>query len=152
MYKKILIPLDGSKQAEDILPIIDLMGSSIKPEVILVYIVSAPSPIIDLYGLGVVDYRYDKLDQYLLEANEYLESVCKKLQSENLKVKILVEIGDVTEVICQLVQNDKVDLVALSEKEKKGISKLFDKSLSSCLKGKIRCPFLIFQQGELIID
>ena len=152
MYKRILIPLDGSKQAEAILAIISLLSSSIKPEVILVYIVSEPSPFIDRYGLGVVDYRYNKLDQYLLEANEYLESIRNNLQAENLEVKIIVEIGDETEVICQLIQDEKVDLIAISEIEQKGISKLFNKKLSSCLKRKISCPFLIFQQGELIIN
>ena len=152
MYKKILIPLNGSKQAEKILPIIALMSGSIQPEIILVFIVSTPSPKTDPYGLGIVDYQYDKLDQYLIEEKEYLESVQEKLHAENSKVNTITEIGDTTEIICRIVHDEKVDLVAFSEHETQGISKIFYKSLSSCLKGKLSCPFLIFRQGQLSHD
>ena len=152
MFKKILIPLNSSKHAETILPIISMMSGPIQPEIIMVFVVSIPSPKTDPYGLGIVDYQYDKLDQYLIEAKEYLESVREKLLAQNLRVNTITEIGDAAEIICRIVHDEEVDLVAFSEHEKLGISKLFYKSLSSCLQGKLSCDLLIFRRGDSSYD
>ena len=43
MYKKILVPLDGSKRAEAILPHVEEMAHRFEAEVILLQVVEPPS-------------------------------------------------------------------------------------------------------------
>lgn len=88
MYKKILVPLDGSRRAEMIRPHVRELASRFQATVILMKVIE-----IKLTGLGreeLAGFRKADLDRFIKERKSYLAGVAAKLQSSGIDCKTFV--------------------------------------------------------------
>ena len=116
LYKRILVPLDGSQRAEFVLPIITQITRVHKPQIHLAHVVQTPEmarqmPLvkedIDLSDLVVA--------RNLEEARHYLEQVESRLESQGIIVKTHLITSDHTAAaLHQIVEQEHIDLVTLS--------------------------------------
>ncbi len=116
LYQHILVPLDGSKRAEHVLPIVIQLARVQKPIIHLVHVVQPPEmarqmpPIqedIDLANHIVMRNRE--------EASQYLEQVKSRLFLQDIDVQTYLITSDhAAESLHCVVEQKKIDLVILS--------------------------------------
>ena len=121
MFKNILVCLDGSRFAEQILPYAIEMARRFGGRLILLEVTKAPSAIVES-SLGL--YRATKVEDILrneAEAGEYLESVAEKLLKKNLDVKYVTQSGKPGEVIVDYAQKNRIGLIVLTTHGRTGL-------------------------------
>ena len=115
MFKKILVPLDGSKLAEKILPRVEKMVRYCQAEVHLIRV--------------VVSYRIDpkeekeERERLLQEAWDYLEKIVSRFRKKRLRAHAVVIYGKDAVQICDFARKNKFDLIAMATHGRSGISR-----------------------------
>jgi len=109
MYRRILVPLDGSELAETAIPHADLLASATGAELELIRItllrfVQAPD------GRGYVVQE----DGDRQEAEAYLQGWAGRLAARGIKVGFRVSGGNVAEEIVEHASRIKADLIVMS--------------------------------------
>jgi nucleotide-binding universal stress UspA family protein len=139
MYKKILVPLDGSEFAEKVLPHVIVLAGCTGAEVVLirvaVYAYEVASPAADMAGFMPVlvpEVREDVRN----EVTDYLNKVSADLRSRGLQVSTVVKDGNAGEVIIGLAHAEGVDLIAMSTHGRTGLGRaLFGSVAEQVLRG-----------------
>jgi len=122
-FKRILVPLDGSQLGEAAVPYVEELASIAGAEVILLQIVRLQ------YDLALVDAHASDLDKISSEyashasgaAQEYLNSIKKRLTRKGIAVQTVVETGSPAEKVVACAREKNVDLIALSTHGHPGI-------------------------------
>ena len=115
MFKKILVPLDGSKLAEKILPRVEKMVRYCQAEVHLIRV--------------VVSYRIDpkeekeERERLLQEAWDYLEKIVSRLRKKRVRAYAVVVYGKDAVQVCAFARKNKFDLIAMATHGRSGISR-----------------------------
>src|SRR5512138_3815852 len=126
MSKKILIPLDGSKTAERILPLVGTLTSEPVNELALLHVIEYPRELYPVYK----DYLPTDPDhmktiheekQAVLRAWQvYLAGVAARLAMHGYKVSAEIREGPVVQMISHTAQCLSVDFIALSTRGSSG--------------------------------
>lgn len=147
MYRKILVPLDGSSLAELALPHAEALAQQFGSEVLLVRVCQPISVPFELYTLGpdvTEGYNQDLQIKVEKEAKEYLVYIQKRLDLKNIKNRSFVLGGIVTESILDIAQVETVDLIVMSTHGRSGLSRWVYGSVASKILQAAPCPvFLI---------
>jgi len=130
MYKKILVPLDGSKRAERILPYVEKLAHDNDATVIFLTVVSAPR----VFG-------YDDLE----ESEKYLKGVKGEFEAKGIEARHHAVTGPVVKEILDAAERDNVDLVAICSHGRGGLARLFYGSVASGILNRVDRPLLIIR-------
>ena len=116
VYQHILVPLDGSQRAENVLPAITQLANFHKSQIHLVQVVQTPEmarqmpPVREDIELSnrVVERNREEAERYLeqLRSRSYLEGIAVQTH--------LIASGNAAVALHQLVEQEQIDLVALS--------------------------------------
>ena len=141
MYRKILVPLDGSELAECVLPHVKAVASgSDRGKVVLLGIVeplpAGTPPAVDFEVVQKAGVK---------EAEKYLARIQAKLSKEGLNVEVEVLTGRPAETITDFVRREKVDLVALATHGRSGISRWVFGSVADKLVRSLSVPVLLIR-------
>lgn len=115
-YQRILVPLDGSRWAESVLPLAARIARAANAEIVLAHVVPSPE-MIEARPLEMEDKQ---LRQSLINRNEqaarsYLQRIKSNLAATGLPVRVVSTRGDdVREVLNDLIQREAVDLAVMS--------------------------------------
>jgi nucleotide-binding universal stress UspA family protein len=121
--EKILVPLDGSKQSEVVLPDIENLASKLKTKINLLNVVEPPYHIypysegLGYYGgAGIVrvPYTEEEIKPLKVVAEKYVKSVSDKLMADGIKTSYEVRVGSAGEEIIEAERKMGVDIVAMS--------------------------------------
>lgn len=116
-YKKILVPLDGSQCAEEILPTVEKLASDFKADISLLRVAYAHV----FPGVDPTDAEVKVIRQ----AEEYLGGVEEKLKAKGFKVDSHIRYGqDAEEILNHAAQKD-IDLIAMSSHGNGGVRRFF---------------------------
>lgn len=115
-YRRILVPLDGSRRAECVLPTLSGIARQAGSEVVVGSVVSA---IARCAGLADDDPRRELLRDMDLdrvaEARRYAESVARRLDADGLRARTRVELAASPEnALRAMAAEEKADLVVLA--------------------------------------
>ncbi len=127
MYDKILVPLDGSKLAECVLPHVENLakGCSIK-EVILLRVCESVSILSDYPG-GMPTTWEEHLAQIAAHEHQqcslYLEDIEKQLKDSGLMVRSESRLGDAANEIIDFTDKNDVDLIIIATHGRSGPSR-----------------------------
>jgi nucleotide-binding universal stress UspA family protein len=142
MFKKILVPLDGSELSESALTnVIDLTMDCHALEVILMRIREPLDPNV----IGTLDAKVAvELDQaYRDEAAGYLAKIVENLKKKGISAKTEVLSGNPAEEIIKYSQKNNVDLIIMSTRGRSGISRLVFGSVAEKVIRNSTVPVLI---------
>lgn len=115
--EKILVPLDGSKCAETVLPRVEELVSGKKKGICLLRVVFASTfPGVDPTEAQVKVVR---------EAEEYLKGLENDLRAKGLDVDAHVRYGNDAEEILDHATQEEIDLVAMSTHGRSGVKRFF---------------------------
>lgn len=115
-YRRILVPLDGSRWAESVLPLAARIARATKAEILLAHVVPAP----EMLEAQPLEAEDKELRQNLIERNEqaarnYLQRVKSNLAATGLRVRTLsIRADDVREALNELIQKEAADLTVMS--------------------------------------
>ena len=126
MYKRIMVPLDGSKLAECVFPHLETVIKGCEsPEVI---VVQAVEPLSVPYGREVS--QFTSLEQVKafethqkVEAEKYLKEIVARLKETGVNAKADVIYGKAGEALSGYATKNDVDLVIIATHGRSGISR-----------------------------
>jgi nucleotide-binding universal stress UspA family protein len=143
MYKKILVPLDGSKLSEHALDhLSEFLTSSSDTGVVLLRVVE---PLTVLYAGGSAATVVTQEAQKQLEADAaaYLNKIESRLKRKKLSVETAVILGIPADVILDFASQHKIDLIIMSTHGRSGISRWFFGSVAEKVIRHSTVPVLI---------
>ncbi len=147
MYQKILIPLDGSKEAEGVLPLVrDLMTP--EGEVILFQVI--PPGKSQRLGEHVV-LGSQQEEAMRSQAMVYLIRVMNQLgeTTGNWRCEVAVS-GSVSEGIVDFAVREGVDLIGMYTHDRKGLSKLIRGSVAEKVRRRAPVDVQVYRPRELV--
>jgi nucleotide-binding universal stress UspA family protein len=149
MYKHILVSLDGSEIAEQVLPHVEALAEKFGAAVTLLRATMPPvSPVMPTpVGLPVtpdVTGTYIEVAEAGREvASEYLGSVAERLRSHGLQVTQELPEGPAAEAILERAEAVGADLIALATHGRGGLERLVLGSVAEEVVRKSSCPVLL---------
>ncbi len=144
MYKRILVPLDGSKLSEHVLPSVRILGNAFGSSIELLRVVPARlQGQITSNGSLEPGRRLNLHTQSL----DYLNHVKKSLDHSDVGISCLVEENDAGSCIAREAQRDPDTLIAISTHGRMGVGRwvlgtVMDKVLRTADK-----PMLVVRPG-----
>jgi len=150
--RRVLVPLDGSPLAEEILGPATSLAKLMKAEVVLMRIVPpalssnypTPSEGIKPFGEALLKQLENQEAAARREAGVYLEGVARRLRSEGLTVATRVASNDrPAAAILEQAQVDATDLIALETHGRHGITRLFLGSVADKVLREASVPMLV---------
>ena len=130
MWKKILVPLDGSDLAELALPYAEELGNAFKSEIILLH-VSEPSE-----------------DRYRHMHELYVKEVAERMKERFKKVTPLVISGKPADEIISYADKNKVGLIVMTSHGRSGIMSWATGSIASKLLQGATVPLLLVRAAK----
>ena len=146
MYKRILVPLDGSKLAEQAIPYAtELCKGAIT--VTLFQVVHLPLP------LAAPDVSMavpmPSKEELLQEARTYLEGIAAKLRTEGVNVKVdAVERDVVADAVVDYATEHDISLIVMTTHGRSGLSRLVFGSVAESIVRHAPCPVLLIRAKE----
>jgi len=142
IIKKVLVCLDGSNLAEQILPYATDIALRCGSKVILLQVVDMPGAI---YTPGEVTVKRgwkERIQKETIEAEVYLDRVALQLQEKGLKVETVALEGIGDETIVSYAQENEIDLIAITTHARKNIGRLVFGSVADTILKKSGLPTL----------
>jgi|WetSurMetagenome_2_1015567.scaffolds.fasta_scaffold65733_2 nucleotide-binding universal stress UspA family protein len=148
MYKKIMVPLDGSKLAECVLPHVETIARGYNAtEVVLIQVVE---PLSIPYGREISQLKsFEQAKAFeshnRIEAETYLKSVAANLNANDIKTSIEVLDGKAAEALSDYVNKNGVDLVVIATHGRSGVSRWVWGSVTDRLLRAVCVPVLMIR-------
>ena len=142
MYRKVLVPLDGSPLAECVLDHVKPLAQSGQiDEILLLSVVEIP-PGWAMEGVDIFAIR----DRNREEAQAYLSRIRDALGREGIsRVTATVLVGNPADVIAETTAKEKVDLIAIATHGRTGIGKWVFGSVAGRVLQHSRVPVLMIR-------
>ena len=142
MYKRVMVPLDGSRLAEGILPFILQIAGPLDLEVVLVRVVQ-PIPPQALEGTGHV--VLDDVPARLREAREYLAPVAADLRGRGVRLTTDARHGDPVAELVAAARDAGADLIAMTTHGRSGVGRLLFGSVAEAVLRQANVPVLMMR-------
>jgi nucleotide-binding universal stress UspA family protein len=142
MYKKILVPLDGSKRAEAILPHVQELAQRYEAKVIFLRVVEPP-PLMVAPAQPDMSLYQQQLEQRREEAEVYLKAIEGKFQQLGIDAPMALGRGPVVEAIISEAERQEADLIALASHGRGGLAQVFYGSVAAGVLQRVDRPLLV---------
>jgi len=119
VYKRVLIPLDGSALAEQALPHAIALARHFQAELTLLKVVE---PLPHARGMSVADLERIR-HQLNAWAHDYLEGLVADIQQQGISVQKLTIDGRPHTRITQYAESSQADLIVMSTRGQSGLSR-----------------------------
>ena len=143
MYYKILVPLDGSKRAETILPHVEELARRYKAKVLFLQVIEYKT--ITTPEGAFINYSDQEFDQAKKQAEIYIAGIQGEFREKNIESRTHVIYGPVVEGIINMAAQEGVDLIALASHGRGGLSRVFYGSVAAGLLHRVDRPLLIIR-------
>lgn len=136
MMKKLLVPVDGSKNSEEAVKYACGIAEKFGSEMTLLCVV--PPPIILGVEAGIIDYR--PLEE---SGRKVLENTKKIVDSFGRASSTRLETGQVADTIVNVAKDEKSDLIVIGSRGLTGAKRFLLGSVSNSVSHHAPCPVLI---------
>ena len=145
MYKRAIVPLDGSIVAEGIIPLILEIAGPLDMEVVLLrVVVPIPPSVIE----GSRHVELDDVEKRRLEAEEYLTPITADLRAKGIRVTTQVRRGEATAEILAGAKAAGADLIAMTTHGRSGLGRLLFGSIAEAVLRQSDIPVFLMRQTE----
>jgi len=145
MYRKILVPLDGSALSELALPHAEALAQRFESEVLLVRVCPPISTSFEFYSFAAEATDEDRDLQVQAEkgAEEYLTVMQEKLQLKRIKSCYFMLHGLIPETILDIAETEGADLIVMSTHGRSGLSHWVYGSVAAKVLQAAPCPVFL---------
>jgi nucleotide-binding universal stress UspA family protein len=144
MYKRVLVPVDGSETAEAILPFILEIAGPLDFEVVLLR-VNQPTPPMPVEGTTFV-YIDEPEVQEACEA--YVGGLGAEMRAKGVRATTRVRRGQPVEAILAAAREEKADLIAMTTHGRTGPARLLFGSVAEGVLRHADIPVFLMRQTE----
>jgi nucleotide-binding universal stress UspA family protein len=151
MFKKILVCLDGSELAEQILPYAIEQARHFESRVVLCRVVAEPAiTSIGIPGFPAVSIETTSMAKQVtkneLESVSYLKTLADRLKNEQgLSVECVALFGPSGEAIVKYAAENQIDLIAIATHGRSGLGRVLIGSVADYVIRKSRIPILLIR-------
>ena len=145
MYRRALVPLDGSMVAEAIVPFILEIAGPLDMEVALLRVI-VPTPPVLVEGGGPV--VADDVAKLRAGAEEYLADVAADLRARGVRVTLAVRYGDAVAEILAGAREAEADLIAMTTHGRGGLGRLLFGSVAEAVLRHAEVPVFLMRQTK----
>ena len=142
MYRKILVPLDGSKVAEGVLPHAKALAYSEGAELILLTVGTNPALEFAFSDPGLA--RSAVLEQEE-RSKKYISEIEAQLKAAGFKTSTQLRVGSVAEVILEVADELQVDVIAMSTHGRTGAARWLLGSMAERVVHNSKVPVLLIR-------
>ena len=149
MYAKVMVPLDGSKLAECVLPHLrHLAQSKLVKNIVLVRVVEPVQPAAGgEYVISEEDAK--RLNaEHRRDAEDYLQRIASRLKFDGIKVEWKVLFGRVADILVDFSTEKKMSLVLIATHGRSGVSRWIFGSVANRLLQSTCVPTLLIRPPE----
>lgn len=138
---KILCPVDFSSQTDLVLGYAAELARNSGAAITLVYV----QPLHYAYGYGVYDMALNMMEETKAEAEKMLAEKKQLLQQEleGVSIDTKIEMGDASDIILEVAEAEKPDVIVMGSHGRKGISRLLMGSVAEVVFRHAKCPVLL---------
>lgn len=144
MYKKILVPLDGSELTEGSLDyaraIADAQGAA---EIVLLRVIELNPQVEDIGGVSSEPWYRDAQAKVQAEVKKYISTVANKLKKEGIAAEGIVTQGRTADEIVNCAKEKQVDLIVMTTHRRTGVSRWIHGSIADKVLHHSAVPMLI---------
>lgn len=126
MFRRILVPLDGTKRAEEAIPFARELATSPDAQVFLLHVEPQSASVIDEIA---IDNR--------------LESIASELREAGVKAHIVTEFGKAAPAIATAADLDKVDIITLAPQPRGLLEGMRHPSVTANVLARTAAPVLV---------
>ena len=145
MYKRVVVPLDGSPLAEGMLRFIVDIAGPLDLEVVLLRVIRPQPPQVTESSRFVV---LEDIGARMAEAREYLVPLAVELSTKGIRVRTEVRRGDPVEEIVAGVREAGADLIAMTTHGRSGLGRLLFGSVAEAVLRQAEIPVFLMRQTE----
>ncbi|GAB6907472.1 UspA domain-containing protein [Desulfosarcina cetonica] len=145
MYKKILVPLDGSLRAEAILPHVEHLALHFRSTVILLSMDDTADLLLEKDEVVDVDTVLEARHKRHQKTQTYLQTIADKWRSIDIIARVIIERGNVVSGIIAVARREAVDLVAMASHGQGGTNRTFYGSVAVGVLNQIDRPLLLIR-------
>ena len=142
MYRRILVPLDGSKVAEGVLPHAKLLAYSEGAELILLTVGANPTLDFVFSDPSLAEGAVEEQEE---RSKTYITAVENELKSAGFKTSTLMRFGSVAEVILGVSEELQVDVIAMSTHGRTGPARWLLGSIAERVVHNSKIPVLLIR-------
>jgi len=144
VFKRALVPLDGSKESEAVIPHLEELASMLGAEVTLLQVLAI---VYHVYISGdapaQVPYTDEEMKPLKASAESYLEKVGSGLKGKGVTTKCQVRVGAAGHEIIKLADEIGADIVAMSTHRRSGVGRLVFGSVAEKVVRSGNTPVLL---------
>ena len=144
MYKRILLPLDGSVLAEQALPHAVAHADHFRAELILLRVL-VPLPRPPTAAPGALQTAEEASTSF---GREYLERVAADVQKRDIRVQIVTTVGRPHLQIIEYAESNQVDLIVMSTRGQSGLSRWLMGSVADRVVRGAGVPVLLVRERK----
>jgi nucleotide-binding universal stress UspA family protein len=157
MYKKVVVPLDGSELAEHALPHAAAIAKGVGATLHLVRVFDMSTlaagavPIADptLAAAAVSSGVYEQaLEAERGKAEDYLKDVAARIKGDVDKLEYSVQQGPTVDLLVSLVEQLPADLVVMTTRGESGLKRFVFGSVTNDLLHRLEIPVLVVPNIE----
>ena len=143
MYKRLLVPLDGSPMSEAVLPHAEAIAASFRAESVLLRVISSLE---ELYRSEVELGKEGAAKEQAAQrstAEAYLGGIAASMQGKGLKVQSIVLDGPPAKTIRAVAEETEASLIAMSTHSHRGLVRAVLGSVTEEVVRQSRLPVLV---------
>ena len=145
MYRRILLPLDGSALAEQALPYAIAQTERFETELVLLRVIE-PLPRL---GGGMSQTAFDRAEgEMRVWAQEYLEDLAASVKKRGIPVQVVTMKGYPHKAIVRFAEENQVDLIVISARGHSGLSRWLMGSVADRVLRGANVPVLLVRASK----
>lgn len=144
MFKRILVPLDGSARAESALPVAARIARASGGSIMLVQVVTIPV----MYETTVaVTYSADVIEQEISETELYLKTLTQREVLQGIKTDVSALYGAAAQTILSVATAYNIDLIVMTSQGKTGMKRWVLGSVAQKVARHSTMPVLVLHES-----
>ena len=143
MFKRILVPLDGSILSEAVLPHVQNLARALDVEIVLLHVDVSPAPVFDPHTPPLSPP--EEIKKMHADEKIYIKNICSKLESEGVRATYLLREGPVAETIMEVAEIMQADMIAMSTHGRTGMLRLLLGSVAEQVVHRSHIPVTLIR-------
>jgi nucleotide-binding universal stress UspA family protein len=143
MYKKILVPLDGSKRAEMILPYVEDLAD--RYQATIIFLMSLEYTFTTGIEGAFIELSENDFNRKQDEVKSYLKKIADKFVGKKINAETRIASGPAVGAILEAANKDNVDLIAMTSHGGGALSRVFYGSVASGVLNRVDRPLLVIR-------
>ena len=124
IYRKVMVPLDGSELAECVLPHVKALAAVSHPGGIIFVRVVEPFKTPSVTGFDISAVTFERIEkEQRADAKKYLQRIVKRFDKDSISTRAELLYGFAAEELTDYASKNAVDLIVIATHGRSGISR-----------------------------